>query len=247
VFLYGFSFVLNSFFFTKQMATAIPKSIWPIAGLWATFAGTHVVLSHPPVRAKLVEDLGPAKFQGVYSAVAFASLGPLVYLHARRAGTGPLVHTMGNSKVMRVVAGGIKTLGALTFTQAVITPSPLGMPGVSAEEEPKGLLRITRHPLFMAFALWGLGNVLVRGALADVVFWGGFPTFWVLGSMHQDFRKKQTLSKEFFDKTSLLPFKAIIEGRNSFTAAMQEMSLPGAAAGVGLAAALYLAPRFLRR
>ena len=54
----------------------------------------------------------------------------------------------------------------------------------------KGVLRITRHPLFAGLALWGLAHVLVNGFLSDVVFFGGFPLFSLLGGAHQDARKQ---------------------------------------------------------
>ena len=44
-----------------------------IAFWWGMFAGTHMVLSSPPVRARLIDRVGEKAFVGFYSLVAFAT------------------------------------------------------------------------------------------------------------------------------------------------------------------------------
>lgn len=171
---------------------------------------------------------------------------------------------MGN----KVVSTTLKGMGALSFAAAITNPSMMSIDssGGKDDAEPMGLNRITRHGVFMAFAFLGLGNVVARGFLGgrrllrvftqraslfplpslisyfhfilDVVFWSGFPIFWVVGSLHQDMRKRMTLPASFFEKTSLLPFKAIIEGRNSGRKALEEMDKKALAIAV-------IAPLFL--
>ena len=130
-----------------------------------------------------------------------------------------------------------KYLGALSFAAVLSQPSPIVEHAndkqlhsseqhnalIEMEMEPRGFNRITRHGTFMSFALLGIGQMLTRGRLGDAVFWGSFPVFWIIGSLHQDYRLKQDMSKAFFEKTSLLPFKAIIEGRNTWTSAKDEI------------------------
>jgi uncharacterized membrane protein len=82
-----------------------------------------------------------------------------------------------------------------------------------SEQQPKsvdtkGMVRVTRHGTFMGFALIGLGSAITSTHLVPIVFWLGFPAFWIVGSLHQDYRKKlENIPQEFFEKTSLLPFK----------------------------------------
>ncbi|KAI9226427.1 MAG: hypothetical protein DHS80DRAFT_32735 [Piptocephalis tieghemiana] len=199
------------------------------------------LMSHPPIREKLINKLGGEdQFRGVYSAVSALTLAPTVFLYARYGkgkgaqlwkGTG-----MGN----KVVSTTLKGMGALSFAAAITNPSMMSIDssGGKDDAEPMGLNRITRHGVFMAFAFLGLGNVVARGFLGDVVFWSGFPIFWVVGSLHQDMRKRMTLPASFFEKTSLLPFKAIIEGRNSGRKALEEMDKKALAIAV-------IAPLFL--
>jgi uncharacterized membrane protein len=57
--------------------------------------------------------------------------------------------------------------------------------------------------------------MLTRGYLSDIVFWGFFPAFWYVGSLHQDERLKLTLPSSFFESTSVIPFQAVVEGKQS--------------------------------
>ena len=55
-----------------------------IAYGWAALTGTHLVMSHPPVRDRLVKLTGSENnFRGVYSAVALAAFVPTTVLYIR--------------------------------------------------------------------------------------------------------------------------------------------------------------------
>jgi uncharacterized membrane protein len=91
----------------------------------------------------------------------------------------------------------------------------------------------------MGVALWGLAHVLMSGGAGDVVFYGGLALFAVVGGLHQDARK-QALDDgslaAFYEETSVLPFGAILAGRNKLV--LSELSWPAvvlaAAAGIAL-------------
>jgi len=121
---------------------------------------------------------------------------------------------------------------AASFSQ----PSATGMDPRAATRA-RGLTRVTRHPFFMGLALWGLAHVLVNGFLSDVIFFGGFSVYGVVGAAHQDTRKQRESGgrlRAFYDETSLLPFQAILGGRNRLI--LSELPFP--ALGIGAAVAL---------
>jgi len=110
----------------------------------------------------------------------------------------------------------------------------------------RGVVRITRHALFMGIAVWAVGHVIVNGWLSDVLFFGGFAVFSVVGAAHQDARKRVTdheRLRAFFAETSMLPFAAIVGGRTEFVAA--EIPVLGVAVGAAAAVGLYLAHPWL--
>jgi uncharacterized membrane protein len=93
--------------------------------------------------------------------------------------------------------------------------------------EPTGILRVTRHPMNMAFALFGLAHLLGNGALGDVFFFGQFVVLGVAGAYHQDARMardKGERYRAFARSTSVLPFGAIVIGRNRL--AFDELAIP---------------------
>ncbi|KAL2915729.1 hypothetical protein HK105_204675 [Polyrhizophydium stewartii] len=198
----------------------------------AAFTGTHLLLSHPPVRQDLIAKLGDQKFKGLYSMIALGTLVPTAFFYARFGrGVGPRLYNT-TSLIQRLGGFGFKALGAITFSQAVTQPNPIVInanrePGAKITEkdvEAKGIYRISRHATFMSFALLGIGNVLTRGHLSDIIFWGTFPIYWVVGSTMQDERLKLTYPASYFENTSLLPFHAVIKGKQSLKEALAEMS-----------------------
>ena len=115
--------------------------------------------------------------------------------------------------------------------------SPAGM--LPARREAKGVLRITRHPMNMGFALFGLAHLLANGALGDVVFFSTFVFVGVLGAFHQDARIARERGESiaaFRSQTSILPFYAILVRRTRFEPS--ELPWPMVAIGIVAWAAL---------
>eukprot|EP00744_Colponema_vietnamica_P014241 GILI01019940.1.p1 GENE.GILI01019940.1~~GILI01019940.1.p1 ORF type:complete len:247 (-),score=42.90 GILI01019940.1:100-750(-) len=193
-------------------------------------------MSHPPNRARLIEWAGGEdKFKAVYSAVSLASFIPMSALYMRHASKMKHLFLHSQSTPRTLAAMAFKGAGIQMFAQNVANPSPASM-DPRASTEPHGIIRVTRHPLFGSFALWGLGNVFLAPSLPAFVYWAGFPLFWYIGSMHQDYRQKPTKPASFYEKTSILPFAAIADGRQSLQATINELSPQaiGVALGLGL-------------
>ena len=85
--------------------------------------------------------------------------------------------------------------------------------------EPRGILRVTRHPIQWGIALWALLHVIARGDTASVIFFGGFALLSILGTVLIDARKSKAIGvdwERFASATSNIPFGAIFQGRNQF-------------------------------
>jgi len=106
-------------------------------------------------------------------------------------------------------------------------------------KEPYGLERVTRHPFFVGTALLGIGHVLLASRMVGVVAFGGLAIYSIAGAMHQDGKLRRELGEHFaayLDQTSLVPFAAIVAGRQRLVA--RELPLAGIAVGLLLAFAL---------
>jgi uncharacterized membrane protein len=78
------------------------------------------------------------------------------------------------------------------------------------------------------------------GFMTDVLFFGGFTLFAIIGCAHQDARKQREEGERlsgFMAETSLLPFVAILSGRNRLV--FQELPWLHLAIGLGVALFLY--------
>jgi len=206
-----------------------------VAFWWVAFAGSHIALSSAGMRAKLIERLGAGPFAGMYSLVALATFVPLVWVYWHNRHGGPQLWSMRTAPGAIPFAIILAAAGIAMIAGSFSQPSVTGM-DPRAVTRAHGLTRITRHPLFMGLALWGAAHALVNGFLADVIFFGAFPVYGIIGAAHQDVRKQREDARRlraFYDETSLLPFWAIITGRNR----LELSELPLAALGIGAAVA----------
>lgn len=194
------------------------------------FVGTHFLLSHP-LRAPIVARLGANGFLGVYSLVAFATLGWMAHVYQTMPPQAPL-WAVGDG----VWAAGtiVMWLGAVLFAGSLIRnpalPDPKGPP--ATVPVPKGVFAITRHPMMWGFGLWALVHAAVLTVPANLVLTAAIAVLALVGAALQD-AKKRALQPDFWPAwqraTSYWPFAALIGGRVPWRAAF-----PGAhALGAG--------------
>lgn len=210
-----------------------------IVALWALFAGTHMALSSRRLRPRLVAALGERGFLGAYSLVAFAAFVPLVWVYFGHRHQGALLWSPAIGDLARWLLYAGQALAWTLVVAAIASPSPatVGLPAERQRREPRGVDRITRHPMFMGVGLAGLLHLPANGFASDVAFWAGFPLFAILGCAHQDRRKRDTQPgyADWIAVTPFLPFTGPGALRG-----LRELPPLVVAAGVGLTIALRL-------
>lgn len=177
------------------------------------FVSTHFLLSHP-LRAPLVARIGERGFLGLYSLVAFTTLGWLVWAY-RAAPMEPLWWTPGDalwavaSLVMLVAS--VLLVGSLLGNPAL----PSGGQPVAVPAEARGVFAITRHPMMWAFALWAAVHVAVYPTAANTVLCAAIAVLALVGAAMQDRKKEagQPGWRAWEARTSYWPFAAIAGGR----------------------------------
>ncbi len=207
-------------------------TVW--IGLWAVlFLASHLIISSSAVRPRLIDAVGEQPYRGIYSLIAFATLGPLIYEFARNKHAGPLLWALRALPPFRELAWLLMLIALILLVGSFITPNPGGMGAPAGRSEPRGLLKITRHPSFVGFSLFGIAHMLMNGRAGDVIFFGLFPALGIIGGMHQDRRKIRQLGdryRQFVAKTSFLPFAALIAGRVRWAGG----DMPWVAMGIGV-------------
>ncbi len=190
----------------------------------ALFVVTHLGMSHGAVRENLVAKIGQWPFRGLYSVVSFLTLGPAAVLWWQNRHLGPVLWEF-NPWVERGIALVLMLLAIEFIVLSLANPSPASM--LPGNNEPRGILRITRHPMNMGLALFGLAHVLSNGTVGDVAFFGSFFILGLAGPYHMDARLRKQRGEgfaEFCRQTSVIPFLAIIRKRTTFRA--DEISFP---------------------
>jgi uncharacterized membrane protein len=191
----------------------------PVAqiGLWTgLFVGSHFLLSCEPVRGRLVVIVGTQPFRGVYSLVALGTFIPMLIAFGHHKHAGPTLWYLRGDVVARGLTWGLMFIALILLAAGLLNPNPAAI-GAPSRNRPAGILKLTRHPSFVAFILFGVGHVLMNGWTGDVIFFGGFVVLGILGGIHQDRRKLRELGaaySEFLAATSFFPGAALLSGRN---------------------------------
>ncbi len=186
------------------------------AGLF--FIGIHIFISSTPLRGWLIQRIGARPYQGAFSLLALAGLVWLIwaYMNAERTvlwqAPGALIFTA----VIASMAGiWLAALGVFSPNPTTVDQERL----LASPTPARGIVRITRHPFMVGFALWALAHMLLNPDTASLVFFGTFFVLAGLGPWLIDAKKTKAFASQwpaFARVTSVIPFAAIARGRNQF-------------------------------
>jgi len=137
-------------------------------GFWAVaFVGSHLVLSSAQVRSRLVAMVGEQPYRGIYSLVAFVTIVPLIIVFARHKHAGPMLWYLRNFEAIRVLSWLLMFVAVVLLVASFVSPNP-GMIGApSRRDGAVGVLKLTRHPSFVAISIFGFAHLLMNGWLGD--------------------------------------------------------------------------------
>jgi uncharacterized membrane protein len=212
--------------------------------LWLGFAGSHLALSSLRLRPRIVAAIGEQMFVALYSVVALGFFVPLVWIYYENLHAGAWLWTIGRGPVLTWIVQIGMGVALVLVVAGNVTPSPASIAAAAAgtppPAQPRGVFRITRHPLIMGIALFGLLHLIPNASTADVAFFGGFLVFGLVGCWHQDRRKLATnpAYRPFYEATPFLPFT----GRDSLRG-IRELSPLALGIGIALAFAIRWAHR----
>jgi uncharacterized membrane protein len=199
------------------------------------FLATHFV-SSTPLRPAIVGAIGEKAWLGLYTVVAFATIGWMVWAY-NRAPVEPLFAGL------RILPAIVMPLAFILLAGGLLARNPtiVGAERLMKSADPaRGMIRVTRHPIMWGFLLWAVAHLLARGDLKAVVFFGSFALLAALGSVLMDWRKAKALGEDwqrFAAVTSHVPFLAIAQGRNRLVA--KEIGWRNPAIGLALYALFF--------
>lgn len=184
-----------------------------IAGV--AFCGSHVLLSSTGLRGSLRDQLSERGFLAVYSLTALATFAwfLVAYAHA------PTIVLWPRQRWTALVPVVLMPLAAVLLVAGYTTPNPtaVGMErSVRADDPAPGILRVTRHPVMWAIALWAISHLIANGDLRSLLFFGAFAGLSLGGTVLIDRKKRLALGSDWSrlaELTSNLPFAALVAGR----------------------------------
>lgn len=170
--------------------------IEPLAELVAAnlaFVGLHFAMSHP-LRGHMTKALGERGFQALYSLVSLAAFAWVIVAYraappADLAGSG-VVGWIATTVVM--VPALVLLAGSFSGNPALPVPGAKALAGAQVAAGPRGVFRVTRHPMMWAFALWALSHIILLWSWRSVITALAMGLLALVGAHLQD-RKKRTL------------------------------------------------------
>ncbi len=196
------------------------------------FLATHYVPS-TPLRGVLARLIGDNAYLGAYVAVSIMTLVWMSWAYAKAP-----VERLWDGEEFKAWAVVLMPVSLVMIACGLLTRNPSAVRQESllkTAQEPRGILRVTRHPVLWGISLWAAMHVLVRGDTASLIFFGGLLLLGVSGTVLIDARKDRTFGvdwKRFASATSNLPFATIIAGRNQFR--FEEIGWPKVLAGLAI-------------
>lgn len=169
------------------------------------FVGSHFAMSHP-LRAPMVKALGAGGFQLAYTAVSFATLAWVYFAFL----AAPAADLPGSGEAGWIIAT-ILTWPAMVLLAGSFIGNPaLPTPQAEAQTraEPRGALRVTRHPMMWGIGLWAISHLVLFWSTRTMVTALAMGILALVGAKLQDAKKEALMGAawaEWESKTSYWP------------------------------------------
>lgn len=165
---------------------------------FVVFFLSHSVPVRPPVKPWLVDRIGARGFSLAYSALSLAVLWWLLTA-ASRAPYLPIWNWAPWQAYVPLIA---MLLACIILCASMGRPNPFSFGGsrkTPFDPANPGLVRLARHPLLFALALWSAAHLVPNGDLAHIILFGIFTAFALLGGRLVDRRKRREMGQSWHD------------------------------------------------
>lgn len=176
-----------------------------LAAANAAFVGSHFAMSHP-LRAPMVKALGAGGFTLAYTVVNFAMLGWVAHAFTN----SDSLDLPGSGEAGWIIASGLTWLAMVLLAGSFVgNPAlPTPMAEAQARAEPKGVFRVTRHPMMWAIGLWALSHMVLFWSTRTMITAFVMGVLALVGARLQDGKKAALMGEawaEWSSRTSYWP------------------------------------------
>jgi len=180
--------------------------------------GIHIGLAGTSARGTIAARIGEGPFRLVFSALSVAAIFFLVRSWHEAPTT--VLWALPNWLHWVLAAAMLPAFILFVASLSPRNPTMVGRETMIAEP-PRGIQRVTRHPMLWSFAIWAGVHVLGNGDTAAIVFFGAFLITALVGMPSVDAklaRRDPAAWGALAAVTSIVPFAAIVQRRNRFVA-----------------------------
>lgn len=202
-------------------------------GVFALFFATHSIPVQPAVKSQLISRFGARGFALGYSVLSIAMLALLIW----SAGQAPQIELWPQTAWQRHAVH-LGMLGAcLILALSIARPNPFSFGGAHNDRfDPArpGIVRLVRHPVLAALALWAGAHILPNGDLAHLLLFGVLGGFAIAGRRVIDRRKQRQMGAQSWDQLNCAVAQApLLTGPGSLPATALRLAI-----GIGIFIAL---------
>jgi uncharacterized membrane protein len=168
-------------------------------GIFALFFATHSIPVRPGIKSRIVSRVGPHGFAVSYSILSLAMLALLIWA----AGAAPFVELWPQMGWHRHATHAGMFAVCLVLAFSIGRPNPFSFGGARNDMfDPArpGIVRLVRHPVLAALAIWAVVHMLPNGDLAHVLFFGILGGFALGGRALINRRKKREMGSNKWDQ-----------------------------------------------
>jgi uncharacterized membrane protein len=181
------------------------------------FAGIHLGVAGTTIRDRAIAALGQSGYRVAFSIATVVRLAWLVMAYNR----APYVVTWGMLEWWKPLAIILMLPASLLVVIGLTTPNPTAVAQENRlAQPPQGIVRVTRHPFLTGVGLWALVHLIGNGDVASLVFFAVWAVVALAGTVSIDRKRRRLLDEAwepFAAQTSIVPFAAIVAGRNRFS------------------------------
>jgi uncharacterized membrane protein len=189
-----------------------------MVGLILIFAIAHSGLASLRMRGE--QYIGARAYRVIFALVSLSLAVPLfIYYFNHRYDGVQLWQVQG----VRGVHEFVLVLSAIAFL--FLYPATFNLGEVAAIQKPQvhlfetGITRVARHPQLIGMTLWCIAHTLWLGTSFALVTAIALVSYHLFGVWHGDRRLYQRYGEAFLElkqRTSIIPFRAIAQGRQEF-------------------------------
>ncbi len=177
--------------------------------------GLHLGVAGTDIRYAITRRIGVNAYRGLFS---FSSIAVMVFLCMSYAQSGNVVLWTAPDWLRWVLAFVMLPAFVLFAASFVRNPTAAGSEKY-LKGEIKGIQRVTRHPMMVSYATWAAVHMIGNGDVASLLFFGTLFLTAVIGMPSIDRKTSDRDAAAWAQlerSTSIVPFAAILAGRNRF-------------------------------